>query len=95
LSNDVLSAEKMKNLLNLPFARRRSPTDDLSTNVLYGGYWSSTPYSAGIAYYLRIESTSINVYYNTYGRHTEARSVRCFSNDYLFTPSSMTIHPKG
>jgi hypothetical protein len=83
----------MKNLLNLPFALRRSPADDLLTSDLYGGYWSSTPYSAGIAYYLRIESTSINVYYYNYGRHTEARSVRCFSNDYLFTQPSMNIYP--
>ena len=75
--------------LKLPFAGLRDYSSSSVGNVgSYGLYWSSTAYSADIAYYLFFSSSSLNPQSGDY--RALGFSVRCFKNTPTIPDSSWT-----
>ncbi len=77
----------------MPIAGFRNE-EGLAGQEEYANYWSSSPISVSInVWNLRFYSYAVHPRY--YDTRADGSSVRCFSNDYMFTSPSMTIHPNG
>ena len=91
---DTDASSGFRGSFHIPFAGYRNyGTASPYFQGSYGDYWSSSPYeidSPKLAHNLNLSSSI--VYANGYSRRALGQSVRCFSNDYLFTQPSMTIN---
>ena len=79
----------------MPITNYRSAATARLLSKLEAQLWSSsaTSTSSPASRYIGIYSNLLHVSLNTYRGY--GHSVRCFSNDYMFTSPSMTIHPNG
>ena len=81
----------------MPIAGYRDHEDGIIYDQLnYGSYWSSSPrgrVTPEAARDLDFDASIVDPSYNS--TRAYGLSVRCVSNDYLFSQPSMTIHPNG